>query len=90
MNYYLLFLKLQGLFFILMKVCLLLKYFFFVKYRSEDWKALHLIYFPENNIIMSKDFAAVKAKKMQNTLSSFFVYMALAVMFRRAILKAYA
>ena len=89
MNYYLLFFKLQGLFLILMKVSLLLKYFFFVKYRSEDWKALHLIYFPENDIITSKNFAAVKAKKIQNTLSSSFVYMALAVMFFRAIMKTY-
>ena len=89
MNYYLLFFKLQGLLLILMKVSLLLKYFFFVKYRAEDWKAVHLIYFPENEIIMSKNFAAVKAKKMQNTLSTSFIFMALVVMFLRAVIKTY-
>jgi hypothetical protein len=61
--------KVQATFLILIKVFLLLKYFMFVKFRTSEWKASHLIYFPANEIIFSKSYSCVKAKKMQNNLS---------------------
>jgi len=61
--------KTQATLLILTKVFLLLKYFLFVKYRTSEWKAFHLIYFPQNEILFSKSYQCVKAKKLQNVLS---------------------
>lgn len=87
MNWLLLLFKVQALFFILMKVSLLMKYFLFVKYRSADWKAQHLIFFPENEIILSKSLTSVKAKKMQNFLSTTFVHLTLLLIVVRMAMK---
>ncbi len=87
MNWLLLLFKVQSLFFILMKVSLLMKYFLFVKYRSADWKAQHLIFFPENEIILSKSLTCVKAKKMQNFLSTTFVHLTLLLIVVRMAMK---
>lgn len=89
MNVFLLLFKIQSLFFILMKVSLLLKYYLFVKYRSGDWKAHHLIYFPENDIVLSKTYTCVKAKKIQNTLSTAFIHLTLLVIITKMIMKAF-
>lgn len=90
MNLFLLLFKMQSLFFIFMKVSLLLKYFIFVKYRSGDWKAQHLIYFPENEIVLSKTYTCVKAKKIQNTLSTSFIHLTILLMLTRLIMKIFA
>ena len=87
MNWLLLLFKVQALFFILMKVSLLTKYFLFVKYRASDWKAHHLIFFPENEIVFSKSLTCVKAKKIQNLLSTSFVHLTLLVVIVRLAMK---
>lgn len=87
MNWLSLLFKAQALLFILMKVSLLIKYFLFVKYRSADWKAHHLIFFPENEIIFSKSLNCVKAKKTQNLLSNAFVHFLLLVIITRLAIK---
>ena len=87
MNLFILLFKLQSLLFILMKVSLLLKYFVFLKYKSGDWKAQHLIYFPENEIILSKTYTCVKAKKLQNTLSTSFIHLVILMALTRMIMK---
>ena len=87
MNWFLLLFKAQALFFILMKVSLLTKYFLFVKYRSADWKTQHLIFFPENEIILSKSLSCVKAKKLQNLLSTSFVHLTLLLVLVRLAIK---
>lgn len=87
MNWLLLLFKVQALSFILMKVSLLMKYFLFVKYRSADWKAQHLIFFPENEIFLSKSVTSVKAKKMQNFLSTTFVHLTLLLIVVRMAMK---
>lgn len=87
MNWILLLFKAQAVFFILMKVSLLMKYFLFVKYRSADWKAQHLIFFPENEIVFSKSLTCVKAKKMQNLLSTSFVHLVLLLVIVRLAMK---
>ena len=84
MNFYLILFKFQCLFFILMKVSLLLKYFIFVKYRSHDWKAQHLIYFPANEIICSKTLTCAKAKKLQNSLSTSFAHLIILIVLVQA------
>lgn len=88
MSLYLVLFKIQCLFFVLMKVSLLLKYFAFVKYRSSDWKAEHLIYFPANEIVYSKTLTCAKAKKIQNDLSLSFLHMVILVIFVRFIMLA--
>ena len=87
MNWLLLLFKAQAVFFILMKVSLLTKYFLFVKYRAADWKAHHLIFFPENEIVLSKSLTCVKAKKIQNLLSTSFVHLTLLVVIVRLAMK---
>ncbi len=86
MNYYFLLFKMQCLCFVLMKVSLLLKYFLFVKYRSGDWKAEHLIYFPVNEIVYSKTLTCAKAKKLQNHLSTSFVHLVVWAVFTRLVM----
>lgn len=89
MNWLLILFKVQSLFFILLKVSLLLKYFLFIKYRSGDWKASHLLYYPENDIVLSKNFTVVKAKKFQNYLSTAFVHLIVLVILIRLMMKAF-
>ncbi len=89
MNLFLLLFKIQSLLFLLMKVSLLLKYFLFVKYRDSDWKAHHLIYFPESELIVSKSYSCVKAKKIQNILSSSFIHLVLLVVLTRLVIKMF-
>lgn len=87
MNWLLFFFKAQCVCFLLMKVSLLLKYFMFVKFRSEDWKARHLIFFPEAEIIFSKSLTCVKAKKIQNVLSTSFAQLMIMVVLIRLVMK---
>ncbi|GEM_PF-3215957 len=75
MSTYLVLFKIQSLLFILMKVALLLKYFFFVKHRGSDWKAYHMIYFPTQQIQLSRTVTCAKAKKLQNILSTCLLQM---------------
>lgn len=89
MNIFLLLFKLQSLFFILLKVSLLLKYFLFVKYRTSEWKAEHLIYFPEDNIVLSRSYTCVKAKKLQNTLSTSFIHITILLVLVRLVMKCF-
>lgn len=88
MSLYFVLFKIQCLFFVLMKVSLLLKYFAFVKYRSSDWKAHHMIFFPPNEIVYSKSLNCAKAKKIQNDLSLSFLHMIILVVLVRFMMMA--
>lgn len=78
--------KAQALFLILTKVCLLLKYFTYMKYKKSDWKAVHLIYFPANEIIYSKSMQCVKAKTVQNFLTLSFLHLSIAAILIRCFI----
>ena len=78
--------KAQALFLILVKVCLLLKYFLYMKYKRSDWKARHLIYFPADEIVFSKSMQCVMAKRVQNILSVSIIHLGIAAIIIRCFI----
>ncbi|TDH20028.1 hypothetical protein EXU57_21580 [Segetibacter sp. 3557_3] len=71
--------KVQAVSLMMMKVILLAKYFVFAKYKSPNWKAVHMIYFPPAEIHYSNSMESAKAKLVQNHLSINFGLLMLAV-----------
>jgi hypothetical protein len=64
--------------FILMKVVLLLKLALFFRYKTSQWKAEHIVYFPSKDIFGSDEHEA-KVKRTQNHLSILFIVLVLLV-----------
>ncbi|MDB5247748.1 MAG: hypothetical protein JWQ40_2142 [Segetibacter sp.] len=78
--------KVQATFLILVKVVLLLKYFMFVKYKTNEWRAIHLIYFPNKDIMSSSTLVGAKVKKTQNQLTIAFVLLNIGIVFIRSLI----
>ncbi len=81
--------KVQALCFTLMKVAVLLKYALFLRYKTHEWKAEHLIFFPRKEIIYSGSDQCVKVKKAQNFLSILVLLLILSVIATKNFIAGY-